>query len=166
MPAQFTRICRPPSRSTVWSMEERTAASRVTSHSRKSALPPAASIPAATCRPSSAWMSRRATAAPSCAKRRAIPAPIPDAAPLIQAVWPSSRFIVASAPGANVCGRLPARDGRLQRLLDPEELAVHRAALLRSQPENQLRRLFRRIAAGLFHPLDPLLITRVLRAEP
>src|SRR5580658_8110515 len=70
------------------------SASRVTSHSTKvpstifaTRLPPAVSMSATT------------TRAPSAAKRVAIPSPMPLAAPVMTAVWPSSRPIAPRLRG-------------------------------------------------------------------
>src|SRR3954453_16000033 len=58
-------------------------------------------------------------------------------------------------PGPLVAGLVPRRDRRLQRIVDPVELAVDRATRIRRQPQDEVDRLGRRVAPGLVDPLDP-----------
>src|ERR1700761_4277175 len=84
--ALFTRISRPPKRSTApWTADSRLALS-VTSVFRKSDSAPSCVHSAATAAPDSGSISAMTTLAPSRAKRRATPRPIPPPAPVIRPI--------------------------------------------------------------------------------
>src|ERR1700722_11353144 len=100
MPALFTRMSSLPYFCTVASTTAFQSASLVTSRRMNSAVPLARVMSAATCWPSSSNMSAITTLAPSFANRRAVATPIPDAAPLMIATFPSRRII--SPPEPNV----------------------------------------------------------------
>jgi len=93
-PAQLTMMFSPPNASTVVAKESRTWASTETSAWMTSDAPPCSAVIS----PRSARISTRATFAPSSTKSRAVAAPIPDDAPLIQAVLPVSLPSMTSAP--------------------------------------------------------------------
>ena len=94
MPAFATIASMRPKRAMAASTKRRTSAGRDTSASTASTRAPSRSSSAA-----SAWTagstSQRARAAPSAASSRAMPAPMPCAAPVTAAAVPSSRFMRA-----------------------------------------------------------------------
>src|SRR5215468_2430069 len=98
-PALLTRMCNAPK----WSSAVATAccqsASRVTSRRTNTASPPAARMSASTFRPSASRMSPMTTFAPSWANRHASTAPIPRAAPLINATLPANRIATLHSQG-------------------------------------------------------------------
>src|SRR5215475_444637 len=96
-----------------------TSGSRVTSVRAKRALPPAAAIFCTVSRPPASSRSQTSTRAPSLAKSSAVARPIPDAAPVTSALFPSTSRVDATAgayPGDR--GKSPAaaaRPGRRAR---------------------------------------------------
>ena len=58
-------------------------------------------------------------------------------------------------PGAGVDGGVPARDRRLQRVVDPAEPARDPRRIVGAQPEHGVDRLVRRVASGLVDPVAP-----------
>ena len=94
MPALFTRMSSFPYFCTVASTTAFQSSSLVTSRRMNSAVPLARVMSAAIFLPSSSSMSAITTVAPSLAKRRAVAAPMPEAAPLTIATLPSRRMFV------------------------------------------------------------------------
>src|SRR5215469_14675698 len=105
MPALLTRISSLPCFCTVAATTAFQSSSFVTSRRMNSAVPLARVISAATWRPSSSSMSATTTFAPSLAKRRAVAAPMPEAAPVTIATFPSRRML--DPPGITVAPTLP-----------------------------------------------------------
>src|SRR5579872_2963660 len=94
MPALFTRMSSLPYFCPVVSTTFFQSASLVTSRCINSALPLVRVMSEATLRPSSSSVSAITTLAPSLAKRRAVAAPMPEAAPLTMATFPARRMFV------------------------------------------------------------------------
>ena len=82
----------------------------------------------------------------------------PSPARLIAAAACSRGRRVVAGPGPLVDHHVPARDRRLQRIVDPAELPGDVGRGVVAQREHGVDRLVRRIAAGLVHPAHPLLV--------
>src|SRR5690606_22066527 len=108
IPALLTRMCRPPSSSTTRCTAASTDAASATSQPTPIALvAPRSAAVAAACNSS---RSSTATAAPSCAKRRAVPAPMPRAAP-VTITTRSWKRVMSSTLSSARKGRTPPSPG-------------------------------------------------------
>src|SRR6185295_18642142 len=128
MPAALTSTSSRPSERTAVSTRRTQSASRVTSPSIASARCPGALALATSACAAACWLASRwliATSQPSRTKRRAVAAPMPDAAPLISATRRS--FAVAALM---VCP-FNRSHGGLQKI---EQQPVHRSGLLLLHP--------------------------------
>src|SRR5688572_25529488 len=99
IPALLMRMSRRPKASTACSTMRSHSLFRVTSPATTSALAPALRISPATVSRPAAFASLIATSAPSRAKRRAVAAPIPPAAPVTRATFPDSLMRSPSLKG-------------------------------------------------------------------
>src|SRR5262245_50107136 len=92
MPAEFTRVVRPPRQAALSPTIRSTAVSLVTSTCPAHAMPPTFSMIRAVSWAAAPTRSTHATRAPSAARRSAVACPMPEPAPVTSAIFPVIRM--------------------------------------------------------------------------